>query len=102
MEEISESASPNVGKRISETSQGCFSRTSFTSKSSASQKRDSSIIQIEAKAYGVVRKRLSTGIFRLGRRDSDGQWKTRLRKRLDGVTFTLASMLFTMMVRHLC
>jgi hypothetical protein len=102
MEENSESASPTAGKRISEASQGCFSRASFTSRSSASQKRDSSIIQIEAKAYGVVRKRLSTGIFRFGGRDSDGQWKTKLRKRLDGVTFTLASILFTMMVRDLC
>lgn len=95
----SESPTP---KRLSDSSQALFSRTSFTSKASNSQKRDSSIIHVDTNAYIDDASRTSSDNFNLGCiifGNHRKEWKQGLRKRLDGVAFTLASITFTIMVR---
>lgn len=90
--------SPPV-KCLSESSQPRFSRLSFTSKASNSQKRDSSIIHVDTGEFEVGgRKRISDYHFRFGC-EPHKDWRQKLRVKLDGMAFTIASILFTMMVR---
>ena len=87
--------SPSV-KRLSESSQPRFSKLSFQSKTSNSHKRDSSIIHVDTRAHIDDAGKASTGDITPGGRHN--QWRQALRKKLDGVSFTLASIIFTLMV----
>jgi len=87
--------SPSV-KRLSESSQTLYSRLSFASKASNSQKGDSSIIHVGVRAYHDTGKISSGNLNRAG--CVHGDWRQTLRGKLDGVPFTLASIIFTMMV----
>ena len=91
--------SPSV-KRLSESSQPWHSRFSFTSMTSNSQKRDSSIIHVDARAHDGDTNKISTEILNHVDRVHE-QWRMILRRKLDGVPFTLASIVFTLMVRIL-
>lgn len=79
------------GKRQSE-----LSRTSPLSKSS---KRDSSMIQIEAKAFeeNPPQKKSIIELFK-AKSECKEEWKKKLRRKMDGVSFTLGSIIFTLMV----
>lgn len=76
------------------------SELSSVSPLSKSSKRDSSMIQIEAKAYveKLQQKKSIIEIFK-GKSECNEEWKKKLRRKMDGVPFTLASIIFTLMVR---
>lgn len=89
--------SPSV-KRLSESSQPLYSRFSFTSMASNSHKKDSSIIHVDARAYDDHLNKISNENLNADD-DVNEEWRMILRKKLDGVPFTLASIIFTLMVR---
>lgn len=89
--EEKEESVESPGQRHSE-----LSRFSPLSKSS---KRDSSMVQIEAKAYveNPQQKKSIIELFK-GKSECNEEWKRKLRRKMDGVPFTLASIIFTLMV----
>mmetsp|Transcript_4391 Transcript_4391/g.8730 ORF Transcript_4391/g.8730 Transcript_4391/m.8730 type:complete len:860 (-) Transcript_4391:18-2597(-) len=77
------------------------SELSSVSPLSKSSKRDSSMIQIEAKAYveKPQQKKSIIEIFK-GKSECNEEWKKKLRRKMDGVPFTLASIIFTLMILY--